>query len=107
MKPAMRPFRRPHRKVTQAKGHTVQTPRPGFNPAAAAGFAFITTMGNFAGYTTPYLFGVLRDATGSFSAGFFGMATMPLIGAIAILLTPALRRCKAPVAGAPLAPEQA
>jgi len=75
--------------------------------AAAAGFAFITTMGNFAGYTTPYLFGVLRDATGSFSAGFYGMATLPLIGAIAILLTPALRKGKEPVGGPALAPEQA
>lgn len=59
--------------------------------AAAAGFALITTLGNFAGYTTPYLFGVLRDATGSFSAGFYGMGAIALIGAIAILTTPALR----------------
>jgi len=75
--------------------------------AAAAGFAFITTMGNFAGYTTPYVFGVLKDATGSFSAGFYGMAMLPLIGAIAILLTPALRKGKAPVGAPALAPEQA
>jgi len=73
--------------------------------AAAAGFAFITTMGNFAGYTTPYLFGVLRDATGSFSAGFYGMAALPLIGAIAILVTPALRKGRQPVGEAALAVE--
>ncbi len=46
--------------------------------AAAAGFALITTLGNFAGYTTPYLFGVLSDATGSFSAGFYGMGAISL-----------------------------
>jgi sugar phosphate permease len=68
--------------------------------AAAAGFALITTLGNFAGYTTPYLFGVLRDATGSFSAGFYGMSAVALIGAAAIFLTPALRK---PVEGEPAA----
>lgn len=62
--------------------------------AAAAGFALITTLGNFAGYSTPFLFGVLNDATGSFSAGFYGMGCISLIGAIAILSTPALRRQK-------------
>jgi sugar phosphate permease len=60
--------------------------------AAAAGFALITTLGNFAGYTTPYLFGVLKDATGNFSAGFYGMSGIALIGAAAILTTPALRK---------------
>lgn len=68
--------------------------------AAAAGFALITTLGNFAGYTTPYLFGVLRDATGSFSVGFYGMGAIALIGAVAILTTPALRPGKR-VAGEP------
>lgn len=62
--------------------------------AAAAGFALITTLGNFAGYSTPYLFGVLKDATGSFSAGFYGMGAISLIGAFAICFTPALRREK-------------
>jgi sugar phosphate permease len=60
--------------------------------AAAAGFALITTIGNFAGYTTPYLFGVMKEATGDFSAGFFAMGAMALVGAISILTTPALRR---------------
>ncbi|MEI9852730.1 MAG: MFS transporter [Sphingomonas sp.] len=69
--------------------------------AAAAGFALITTIGNFSGYFTPFLFGVLREATGSFSAGFFGMGATAVIGAAAILITPALRR-KAPAAGQPI-----
>ena len=62
--------------------------------AAAAGFALITTLGNFAGYSTPYLFGVLRDATGSFSAGFYAMSAIALIGALAILAAPGLRRSR-------------
>ncbi|ATE67256.1 MFS transporter [Rhizorhabdus dicambivorans] len=66
--------------------------------AAAAGFALITTIGNLSGYTTPFLFGVLRDATGSFSLGFYAMATTSLVGAAAMLSVPALRR-KPPVAG--------
>lgn len=60
--------------------------------AAAAGFALITTIGNLAGYTTPYLFGVLREWTGDFSAGFLAMGGVAVIGALAILTTPALRK---------------
>jgi len=62
--------------------------------AAATGFALITTMGNLAGYSTPFIFGVLADATGDFSAGFFGMAGIALLGAITILSTPALRKAR-------------
>ncbi len=60
--------------------------------AAATGFALITTIGNLAGYSTPFLFGVLADATGSFSTGFFAMSAVALIGATIILATPALRK---------------
>jgi MFS family permease len=68
--------------------------------AAATGFALITTIGNLAGYSTPFIFGVLADATGNFSAGFFAMAAVAVVGAITILCTPALRKTsKAPEAG--------
>lgn len=60
--------------------------------AAAAGFALITTLGNFAGYASPYLIGVLRQGTGSFSIPFFGLAGLAVIGAAIILTTPALRK---------------
>lgn len=74
--------------------------------AAAAGFALITTIGNLAGYTTPYLFGVLQEATGTFSAGFYAMGAVALVGAIAILVTPALRGGRhADAAAIPLAAE--
>lgn len=62
--------------------------------AAAAGFALITTIGNFAGYATPFLFGVLRETTGSFSMGFYAMGMVSLVGAAAILSAPALRKSK-------------
>lgn len=74
--------------------------------AAAAGFALITTIGNLAGYTTPYLFGVLRESTGGFGAGFLAMSGVAVVGALAILATPALRRQKQPdPAAVPLAIE--
>ena len=59
--------------------------------ATAVGFALITTIGNFAGYASPFMIGVLRDATGNFSAAFFGLAAVALIGAAAIQLAPGLR----------------
>jgi MFS family permease len=72
---------------------------------AAAGFALITTIGNMSGYSTPFLFGVLKDFTGAFNAGFFMMAAIAVVGACAILITPALRK-KAPIANAGVAPAE-
>jgi len=60
--------------------------------AAAAGFALITTIGNFAGYASPFVIGILNDATGNFSAAFFGLAAIALAGAATILSIPALRK---------------
>ena len=62
--------------------------------AAAAGVALITTIGNFAGYTSPWVIGLLNDATGSFSAAFYGLSVVALCGAGFVLLTPALRASK-------------
>jgi MFS-type transporter involved in bile tolerance (Atg22 family) len=72
---------------------------------AAAGFALITTIGNTSGYTTPFLFGVLKDFTGEFNAGFFMMACISVVGATAILITPALRK-KALIKNAKVAPAE-
>jgi sugar phosphate permease len=73
--------------------------------AAAVGFALITTIGNFAGYASPFMIGVLRDATGNFSAAFFGMATAAMIGATAILAAPGLRTKRKESAKRALSPE--
>jgi sugar phosphate permease len=62
--------------------------------AAATGFALITTLGNFAGYASPYMIGLLRAGSGSFSVPYFGLAAMAILGAILILLTPGLHRKK-------------
>lgn len=62
--------------------------------AAATAFALITTLGNLAGYVSPYLIGVMLDATGKFSIPFFGMAALTVVGAAVIMLTPALRKAR-------------
>jgi nitrate/nitrite transporter NarK len=41
---------------------------------AAAGLAFINSIGAATGFAGPYLMGWLRDATGSFEAGLVTMA---------------------------------
>jgi sugar phosphate permease len=60
--------------------------------AAATAFALITTLGNLAGYASPYIIGIILDATGQFSSSFFGLAAMTVLGALIILITPALRQ---------------
>jgi ACS family tartrate transporter-like MFS transporter len=54
--------------------------------AAAAGIAIINALGNLAGFVGPYAMGWIRDATGSFSGGLLLIATLALIGCIAVLL---------------------
>ena len=49
--------------------------------AAAAGFAFINTVGTLGGFVGPYMVGFLKDATGSFSAGLIGMAVLLVLAA--------------------------
>lgn len=57
--------------------------------AAAAGIAIINSVGNLAGFASPYLIGYLRDATHSTASGMYMLASMLVIGAIAVWLTPA------------------
>lgn len=56
---------------------------------AAAGIAIINSIGNLAGFASPYLIGYLKDATNSTSAGMHVLAAMLVIGSIAVWLTPA------------------
>ena len=61
--------------------------------AAAGAFALINSVGNLGGFLGPYMVGWLKDKTGSFSAGMFGLAAMlALAGAIALLLPLVERR---------------
>jgi nitrate/nitrite transporter NarK len=56
--------------------------------AAAAGIAAINSVGNLAGFVSPYVVGWLKDATQSAESGMYVIAVVQLMGAAAILLVP-------------------
>ncbi|AMP01317.1 sugar (and other) transporter family protein [Collimonas arenae] len=56
---------------------------------AAAGIAVINSVGNLAGFVSPFLVGWLKDTTHNNETGMFMLAGMLVVGAIAILKTPA------------------
>lgn len=55
--------------------------------AAAAGLALINSVGNLAGFVSPYMIGGLKDATGSTSIPMYVLALSLVIGAGAVLTT--------------------
>ena len=57
--------------------------------AAAAGIAIINSVGNLAGFASPYLIGYLKDLTHSTETGMYVLAGMLVVGALAVFLTPA------------------
>ena len=57
--------------------------------AAAVGIAAINSVGNLAGFVSPYVIGALKDATHSTQAGMYVLAAMLVAGAIAVLRQPA------------------
>ncbi|TCN29359.1 MFS transporter [Sinorhizobium americanum] len=56
---------------------------------AAAGIAWINSVGNLAGFLGPFLVGYLKDFTGSNSAGMYLLAATLVIGSLAVLAVPA------------------
>jgi ACS family tartrate transporter-like MFS transporter len=48
--------------------------------ALAAGIAWINSIGNLGGFFGPWYVGIMKDATGSFAGGLYGLA---LLGAVA------------------------
>jgi MFS family permease len=54
--------------------------------AAAGGIAMINSIGNLGGFLGPWMYGLVRDMTGSDSAGLLVLASGPFIGAIALIL---------------------
>ncbi|HSD91722.1 MAG TPA: MFS transporter [Methyloceanibacter sp.] len=66
---------------------------------AAAGLALINSMGNVSGLVSPALIGVLREATGNFTAALLFLAGTLLIGALIVLLFGQAQRARA-LAGA-------
>jgi D-galactonate transporter len=57
--------------------------------SAAAGIAVINSIGNLAGFLSPYLIGVVRDATGQATIGLYAIAAFMALGAV--LAIPATR----------------
>jgi MFS family permease len=55
---------------------------------AAAAIAFINAVGNLAGFFSPYMIGVIKDATGETSIALYVLAAMLLVGAMAMALLP-------------------
>ncbi|GAA0472426.1 MFS transporter [Streptomyces olivaceiscleroticus] len=55
--------------------------------AAAAGLAVINSVGNLAGFVSPYMIGALKDATGSATIPMYVLALSLLVGAAAVLTT--------------------
>ncbi|MCA1491241.1 MFS transporter [Ensifer sp. NBAIM29] len=56
---------------------------------AAAGIAWINSVGNLAGFLGPFMVGYLKDFTGSNSAGMYFLAAVLVVGALAVLAVPA------------------
>jgi ACS family tartrate transporter-like MFS transporter len=50
--------------------------------AAAAGVAWINSIGNVGGFFGPTIVGWLKDVTGSFSGGLYGLALFTLLSAV-------------------------
>jgi D-galactonate transporter len=56
--------------------------------AAAGGIALINSIGNLAGFAGPYVVGVLKDATGSYTPGLLSLAGAGLVAMIVVLVLP-------------------
>ena len=54
--------------------------------AAAAGIAWINSIGNLGGYFGPSIVGYVRDATGSFAGGLYALAAFAAMSAVVSLL---------------------
>src|SRR6185312_1432233 len=60
--------------------------------AAAAGLALVNTIANVGSFAGPYALGLVKDVTGSFSAGIVALGVGPLVAAtIALSLRAATR----------------
>jgi ACS family tartrate transporter-like MFS transporter len=54
--------------------------------ALAAGFAWINSIGNLGGFIGPWWIGIMKDATGNFSGGLYGLALLSLVSAVVCAL---------------------
>jgi len=56
--------------------------------ADAGGLALINSMGQIAGFVSPYAVGWIRDTTGNTALALYGLAGVVLIGIVTLFLTP-------------------
>ena len=54
--------------------------------AAAVSIAWINSIGNLGGFFGPWYVGVMRDVTGSYAGGLYGLALLCLISALVCAL---------------------
>ena len=57
--------------------------------AAAAGLALINSMGQIAGFLSPFLVGWIKDATGSTDVALYILSSVLLVGAMLVFVVPA------------------
>ncbi len=50
--------------------------------ALASGFAWINSIGNLGGFFGPWWIGLVKDATGSYSGGLYGLALLTLVSSL-------------------------
>ncbi len=50
--------------------------------ALAVGFAWINSIGNLGGFFGPWWIGIMKDATGTYSGGLYGLALLTLISSV-------------------------
>jgi ACS family tartrate transporter-like MFS transporter len=70
--------------------------------ALAAGIAWINSLGNLGGFFGPWWVGVMRDATGSFAGGLYGLAILSIVSSVVCalflhipdIITPAQREAR-------------
>ncbi|MCJ2038753.1 MFS transporter [Methylobacterium sp. J-059] len=55
---------------------------------AAAGIALINSVGNLAGFASPYVIGALKDYSGNTATGMYALAAMLVLGSVATFVTP-------------------
>lgn len=69
--------------------------------AAAAGIAWINSVGNLGGHFGPDMIGRIRTATHSTEMAFYALAVVGLVGVVITLLLPRTERTPGPVSNAP------
>jgi ACS family tartrate transporter-like MFS transporter len=74
--------------------------------ALAAGYAWINSIGNLGGFFGPWWIGLMKDLTGNYSGGLYGLALLSLVSAVVCALflhipDPTTRAQPAPLTPAP------